>query len=627
MDIVEQQLFDLVIGKKTACVRHRRKLAVTAADQKCRLLSRIAHTLRSGDGHGVKGLRNARKFYIRNLNRQQLVIARERKRHIAHRRHRFVERVHQQAPHTELLGAHSLFGLFERVVHFGQSVGHPERFEQLPKQKADLAPCFLFGIFAEGKQRCGDLTAHRFHGCKRLFVRVGKFLRIASRIERERFAQPFAAEVPDIDIVFKGAYFLFGNLSQACFEQRKKILARKAVRHQAKDGVHQTHCRLDGDVLTAVHKIRYIVFFEHHVENAPVGLTVAADDGNVTVAQAFLHHQPLDAPCDKFALVVEVCGAVKDNVLRRLLTRLGVTAKHILLQSSEVVARKPHGRGQLDRRFYLRKILLCHLGERVARRVGDLEHLVMLPRLRVKGQRYVDLTAARKQDAQHLELHLGEAAERVDKEDAVFKKILILQKNIFQPLQMVERIHIALRQQRVKGIEHQGGLAQLGLERLVVDMRGGVAQPVVGNAVFAALRKGAEQHIRHRAVAPRREQGQLFAELIERNAHQNRTRAVVDHVGRDAARLREHVAAHAVKAKDLHALAEACAEPLQKGFFGFKGALVGHKQEHLFLAALHQLPDSVMYGGGFTRAASAKYETQHDFLLSPIRGTGQTAPR
>ncbi len=377
-----------------------------------------------------------------------------------------------------------------------------------------------------------------------------------------------------------------GNLSQACFEQREKILACKAVCHQAKNSVYQPHRRLDGDVLTAVHKIRYIVFFEHHVENAPVGLTVAADDGNVTVAQAFLHHQPLDAPCDKFALVVEVGSAVKDNVLRRLLTRLGVTAKHILLQSSEVVARKPHGRGQLDRRFYLRKILLCHLGERIARRVGDLEHLIMLPRLRVKGQRYVDLTAARKQDAQHLELHLGEAAERVDKEDAVCKEILILQKNIFQPLQMVERIHIALRQQRVKGIAPQGGLAQLGLERCVVDMRGGVAQPVV-----------------------------------------NRTRAVVDHVGRDAARLREHVAAHAVKAKDLHALAEACAEPLQKGFFGFKGALIGHKQEHLFLAALHQLPDSVMYGGGFTRAASAKYETQHDFLLSPIRGAGRTVPR
>ena len=47
---------------------------------------------------------------------------------------------------------------------------------------------------------------------KALLVRVGEVLRIAAGIERERLAQTLAAEIPDVNIVFKGRYFIFGNI-------------------------------------------------------------------------------------------------------------------------------------------------------------------------------------------------------------------------------------------------------------------------------------------------------------------------------------------------------------------------------------------------------------------------------
>ena len=54
------------------------------------------------------------------------------------------------------------------------------------------------------------------------------------------------------------------------------------------------------------------------------------------------------------------------------------------------------------------------------------KRLVILPGLRVERQRHVDLTAARQQNPQHIQLHLGEAAEGVDKEDAVFIELAVV---------------------------------------------------------------------------------------------------------------------------------------------------------------------------------------------------------
>ena len=133
------------------------------------------------------------------------------------------------------------------------------------------------------------------------------------------------------------------------------------------------------------------------------------------------------------------------------------------------------------------------------------------------------------------------------------KQFGILQQDRFQPFEVVQRVDIALPEQRVKGVEHQRGLA----------------------------------------------------ELFQRDIHQHRAGAVVDHIDGYAARLREHIAAHAVEAEHLHAPAHLRAQAVKKGFFGLKGALVGNEQQHLFLAALYQLLYAVMDRGSLARAASS----------------------
>ena len=134
MDVVELQLFDLVVRKQPRRMRHSGKFAVAAADQERRLNGRIAHTLRRGDRHTVERLRDQRKFDIRNLNRQQLIIPLQGKRHIPYCRNGFVEHIHQQAPDLDLFGAQSLFpAALERIIERSERVGRVERFEQLPE--------------------------------------------------------------------------------------------------------------------------------------------------------------------------------------------------------------------------------------------------------------------------------------------------------------------------------------------------------------------------------------------------------------------------------------------------------------------------------------------------------------
>ena len=69
--------------------------------------------------------------------------------------------------------------------------------------------------------------------------------------------------------------------------------------------------------------------------------------------------------------------------------------------------------------------------------------------------------------------------------------------------------------------------------------------------------------------------------------------------------LLKNVAAHSVKPEHLHTLALFCSQNFKKGFFRLKGALVGNQHEHLLLAVLHQFLYSVVYIGGFSRAAFA----------------------
>ena len=103
----------------------------------------------------------------------------------------------------------------------------------------------------------------------------------------------------------------------------------------------------------------------------------------------------LDLPRRKFALVIEVGGAVDRDALRFILPHLTVAAENARLQSGKVIACKAQRLGQPDRRFDVDEVALCHLLQRVLGGVRNRKDLLVVePALRVERQGDVDLTAA-----------------------------------------------------------------------------------------------------------------------------------------------------------------------------------------------------------------------------------------
>ena len=162
-----------------------------------------------------------------------------------------------------------------------------------------------------------------------------------------------------------------------------------------------------------------------------------------------------------------------------------------------------------------------------------------------------------------------------------------------------------MRKQRVKGIEHQRGLVELGAEGFVADVLSRSAQHSRGDPVLLALGQRVEQHIGDRAGSAGFEQRQLFAKLFKRYAHKHGARAAVYYVLGSRVRALKNVAAHSVKAEHFNMLAFCSAEYFKKRLFSLKGALVGNEHQHV-LAAEYKLAHAVIYVGGLAGAALAE---------------------
>ena len=144
------------------------------------------------------------------------------------------------------------------------------------------------------------------------------------------------------------------KLSKPRLEQCKHILAPESVVDDAEDRLYQPHCGLDVDIDARVHEVRYAVFFKRHVEHAAIICGVAADHGDIPVAQPFSEHQLLYAARRELTFRVKVGGAVEHDIPGGFAADGGVAAENALFKKGELVAFKAalllelHGRLDID---------------------------------------------------------------------------------------------------------------------------------------------------------------------------------------------------------------------------------------------------------------------------------------
>ena len=101
------------------------------------------------------------------------------------------------------------------------------------------------------------------------------------------------------------------------------------------------------------------------------------------------------------------------------------------------------------------------------------------------------------------------------------------------PVEVVERVDIALRHNRVEAVENQSSLVKLSFHGFVVDIIRRGAEHIGGYGRLFALLQRCNHQIGNALVFVLAQKRELAAELFKRKAHNHAARAVVNHVFRE----------------------------------------------------------------------------------------------
>ena len=279
-------------------------------------------------------------------------------------------------------------------------------------------------------------------------------------------------DVPDKYVVLKVADFAVGKVEQAAFEQEQHVLALEVVEQDAESSVDGTGDGLDIQFLVFIEKIRDFVFIENCVDHAAVGLGVADDHADLGVAVILVQNQLFDLARDEIALVIDVVRGEYHDVLRLGIARFTLScAEHARLEERQFFVLEAAELRQLDRLFDRHALALRELFELTVGLRGGRENAALGDAERVEGERHHQLAAVHEQMTHQLHLLRGEAAELVDIDRVSGKDRRVVEKNLIDSVEVVQRVDVRSRQSAAEYVEYVGGVEQLVFQACVRKLR------------------------------------------------------------------------------------------------------------------------------------------------------------
>ena len=269
-------------------------------------------------------------------------------------------------------------------------------------------------------------------------------------------------DVPDKYVVLKVADFAVGKVEQAAFEQEQHVLALEVVEQDAEDGIDRAGDGLDVKLLVFIEKVRDFILIENSVDHAAVGLSVADDHADFGVAVIVVQNQLFDLARDEAALVIDVVRGENYNVFGFGFTCFAfTTAEHTRLEKRQFFILEAAGLRQFVRLFDRHALALRELFELTVCLRGGRENAALGNAERVEGERHHQLIAVHEKMTHQLHLLRGEAAELVDIDRVSGKDRRVVEKNLIDSVEVVQRVDVRSRQSAAEYVEYVGGVEQL----------------------------------------------------------------------------------------------------------------------------------------------------------------------